>query len=89
MERPFNPMKFSHCAVSQDTELLVCCLANAIFVHSLKVADIHSTKRVLRGHLGKIEFCKFLKSNRYLISYAVDGMVLLWDISESKAIGFA
>ena len=89
VERPFNPMKFSHCAVSQDTELLVCCLANAIFVHSLKVADIHSTKRVLRGHLGKIEFCKFLKSNRYLISYAVDGMVLLWDISESKAIGFA
>ena len=89
VERPFNPVKFSHCAVSQDMELVVCCLANVIFVHSLKVADIHSTKRVLRGHLGKIEFCKFLKSNRYLISYAVDGMVFLWDISESKAIGFA
>ena len=84
-----NPVKFSYCAVSQDTELLVCCLANVIFVHSLQVADIHSSKRVLRGHLGKIEFCKFLKRNRYLISYAVDGMVFLWDISESKAIGFA
>ena len=84
-----NPVKFSHCAVSQDTELSVCCLANVIFVHSLQVADIHSSKRVLRGHLGKIEFCKFLKRNRYLISYAVDGMVFLWDISESKAIGFA
>ena len=84
-----NPVKFSHCAVSQDTELLVCCLANVIFVHSLQVADIHSSKRVLRGHLGKIEFCKFLKRNRYLISYAVDGMVFLWDISESKAIGFS
>ena len=89
VERSFNPMKFSYCAVSQDTELLVCCLANVIFVHSLQVADIHSSKRVLRGHLGKIEFCKFLKRNRYLISYAVDGMVFLWDISESKAIGFA
>ena len=89
VERSFNPVKFSHCAVSQDSELLVCCLANVIFVHSLHVADIHSSKRVLRGHLGKIEFCKFLKRNRYLISYAVDGMVFLWDISESKALGFA
>ena len=89
VERSFNPVKFSHCAVSQDTELLVCCLANVIFVHSLHAADIHSSKRVLRGHLGKIEFCKFLKRNRYLISYAVDGMVFLWDISKSKAIGFA
>ena len=89
VERSFNPVKFSHCAVSQDSELLVCCLANVIFVHSLNVADIHSSKRVLRGHLGKIEFCKFLKRNRYLISYAVDGIVFLWDISESKAIGFA
>ena len=88
VERSFNPMKFSHCAVSQDTELLVCCLGNVIFVYSLQVADIHSSKRVLRGHLGKIEFCKFLKRNRYLISYAVDGMVFLWDICESKAIGF-
>ena len=89
VERPFNPVKFSNCAVSQDTEVLVCCLANVIFVHSLQVANIHSTKQVLRGHLGKIQFCKFLKRNRYLISYAVDGMVFLWDISESKAIGFA
>ena len=89
VERSFNPVKFSHCVVSQDKELLVCCLGNVIFVHSLQVADIHSSKRVLRGHLGKIEFCKFLKRNRYLISYAVDGIVFLWDISESKAIGFA
>ena len=89
VERSFNPVKFSFCTVSQDTELLVCCLANVIFVHSLQVADMRSSKRVLRGHLGKIEFCKFLKRNRHLISYAVDGMVFLWDISESKAIGFA
>ena len=89
LERSYNKVKFSQCAVSQDRELLVCCLANEIFVHSLQVADIHSSKRVLRGHLGKIEFCTFLKRNRYLISYAVDGMVFLWDIAESKSVAFA
>ena len=89
LERSYNPVKFSQCAVSQDRELLVCCLANEIFVYSLQVADIHSSKRVLRGHLGKIEFCSFLKRNRYLISYAVDGMVFLWDIAESKSVAFA
>ena len=89
LERCYNSVKFSHCAVSRDRELLVCCLANVIFVHNLQVADIDSSKRVLRGHVGKVEFCKFLKRNRYLISYAVDGMVFLWDISESKAVGFA
>ena len=89
VERSCNPVKFSQCAVSQDRELFVCCLANVIFVHSLQVADISSSKRVLRGHLGKIEFCKFLKRNRYLISYAVDGMVFLWDIAESKSVAFA
>ena len=81
--------EFSQCIVSLDNELLVCCIANVIFVYSLHVADFHSSKRVLRGHLGKIEFCKFLKVNRYLISYGVDGMVFLWDIVESKAAGFA
>ena len=89
LERSYNPVKFSQCAVSQDRELLVCCLANEIFVYSLQIADIHSSKRVLRGHLGKIEFCSFLKRNRYLISYAVDGMVFLWDIAESKSVAFA
>ena len=89
LERSYNSVKFSYCAVSRDRELLVCCLANVIFVHNLQVADIDSSKRVFRGHVGKVEFCKFLKRNRYLISYAVDGMVFLWDISESKAVGFA
>ena len=26
--------------------------------------------------------------NRYLITYAIDGMVFLWDVTESKVIGF-
>ena len=89
VERTYKSVKFSQCAVSLDNELLVCCIANEIFVYDLHVADVRSSKRVLRGHLGKIEFCKFLKVNRYLISYAVDGMVFLWDIIESKATGFA
>ena len=32
--------------------------------------------------------CRFLKGNRCLISYGVDGMVFLWNITESKAIEF-
>ena len=52
------------------------------------MANVHSSRRILHGHLGKIEFCRFLKVNRYLISYAVDGMVFLWDLTESKAIAF-
>ena len=88
VERVYNSVKFSLCIVSQDNELLVCCIANLIYVYKLTVANIHSSRHILRGHLGKIEFCRFLKVNR-LISYGVDGMVFLWNITESKAIGFA
>ena len=86
----YNPVKFSHCNVSLDNELLVCCIANLIYVYNLPVSHskIHSSRRILRGHVGKIEFCRFLKVNRYLITYAIDGMVFLWDVTESKAIGF-
>ena len=86
----YNPVKFSHCNVSLDNELLVCCIANLIYVYNLSVSHskIHSSRRILRGHVGKIEFCRFLKVNRYLITYAIDGMVFLWDVTESKAIGF-
>jgi len=88
VERSYKSVKFSHCAVSSDNELLVCCIANMIIIYSLHVPDVHSSKRVLRGHLGRIEFCKFLKVNRYLISYGVDGMVFLWDVTNSTAAGF-
>ncbi|KAJ7375991.1 hypothetical protein OS493_037543 [Desmophyllum pertusum] len=89
VERPYNSVTFSQCTVSLDNQLLVCCIANRILVYSPHDPDVNSSKRVLRGHLGRIEFCRFLKLNRYLISYGVDGMVFLWDISESKAVGFA
>ena len=86
----YNPVKFSQCNVSLDNELLVCCIANLIYVYNLPVSHskIHSSRRILRGHVGKIEFCRFLKVNRYLITYAIDGMVFLWDVTESKAIEF-
>ena len=89
VEKFYDSVKFSLCIVSQDNKLLVCCIANLVYVYKLTVANICSSRQILRGHLGKIEFCRFLKVNRFLISYGVDGMVFLWDITVSKAIGFA
>ena len=89
VEKFYNSVKFSLCIVSQNNELLVCCIANLIYVYKLTVANIYSSRQILRGHLGKIEFCRFLKGNLFLISYGVDGIVFLWNIAESKAIGFA
>ena len=88
VEKFYNSVKFSLCIVSQDNKLLVCCIANLVYVYKLTVANICSSRQILRGHLGKIEFCRFLKVNRFLISYGVDGMVFLWNVTESKAIGF-
>ena len=90
VESFYSPrVKFSKCTVSPDNELLVCCIANLIFVYNLPLINhVHSSRKLLRGHLGKVEFCRFLKVNRYLISYAIDGMVFLWDVAKSKAIGF-
>ncbi len=89
VEKPYNSVKFSQCTVSLDNQFLVCCIADIILVYSLHSSDIYSSKQILRGHLGRIEFCRFLKENRYLISYGVDGMVFLWDLTESKAVGLA
>ena len=87
----YSPVKFSQCSVSSNNELLVCCISNLIYVFNFLVAHtlIYSSRRILRGHVSKIENCRFLKVNRYLISYDIDGMVFLWNITESKAIGFA
>ena len=89
VEKPYNSVRFSQSTLSVDNQFLVCCIADIIVVYSFCTSSIYSSKQVLRGHLGRIGFCRFLKINRYLISYAVDGMVFLWDISESKAVGFA
>ena len=88
VKMPYHFVKFSQCIVSLDNQLLVCCIANVIFIYNLHASDINSSKQVLRGHLGRIEFCRFLKVNRYLLSYGVNGMVFLWEISELKAVAF-
>ena len=89
VKKPYNSVRFSQCTMSEDKQFLVCCIADVILVYSLNAPNISFSQQVIRGHLGKIEFCRFLKKNRYLISYGVDGMVFLWGISESKAVGFA
>ena len=89
VEKPYQSVNFSQCCVSLDNEFLACCIANRILVYNLNVSHINSSKRVLRGHLGRIDFCKFLRENRYLISYGIDGMVFLWDMSGFKAVGFS
>ena len=89
VERPYQSVKFGQCTVSLDNQLLVCCIANRILIYNLVAPNGISSKQALCGHLGRIEFCRFLKVNRYLISYGVDGMVFLWDISELKAVAFA
>jgi len=88
VDKPYHSVRFSQCTVSVDRQFLACCIADVILVYCLNASNINSSKQVLRGHLGRIEFCHFVKINRYLISYGVDGVVFLWDISESKAVGF-
>ena len=89
VEKPSNNVKFSQCTVSLDNHLLACYIANTVIMYNLHASNINCSKRVLRGHLGRIEYCRFLKVNCYLISYGVDGMVFLWDLTEWKAVGFA
>ena len=88
---PFNEFdKFSHCTVSSDNELLACCIVDRIVLYPLNAAAREQTILQLpRAHLGRIEFCQFLKGSRYLISSGVDGTVFLWDLCEWKAIAYA
>lgn len=88
---PFNEFdKFSHCTVSSYNELLACCIADRILLYPLNAACRDQTILQLpRAHLGRIEFCQFLKGTRYLISSGVDGTVFLWDLCEWKAIAYA
>ena len=80
--------KVTHCTVSQDSGLLACCIVDRIHLYPLNTTTDQSILQLPPAHLGKIEFCQFLKGNSYLISYGVDGVVFLWDLSERKAIAF-
>jgi len=88
VEKPYNSVLFNQCTMSEDKQFLACCIVDVILVYCFNVSNIHSPKQVFRGHHGRIEFCRFLKINRYLISYGIDGVVFLWDISESKAVAY-
>ncbi|XP_078364809.1 uncharacterized protein LOC144649228 [Oculina patagonica] len=80
---------FSHCTVSPESDLLACCIMDRILLYELSNPTDRTILQLPRAHLGKIKFCQFLKGNRYLISYGVDGTVFLWDLSEWKAIAYA
>ena len=81
--------KFTHCTVSPENDLLAYCITDRILVYPLKTSTDQCVLQLPRAHLGKVEFCQFLRGNRYLISYGVDGTVFLWDLSEWRAVGFA
>ena len=76
--------KITYCTVSPKNNLLACCMVDRILLYSLDRPIL----KLPRAHLGKIEFCRFLKENRYIISYGTDGAVFLWDLLERTAISF-
>ena len=76
--------KITYCTVSPKDNLLACCMVDRILLYSLDWPIL----KLPRAHLGKIEFCRFLKENRYIISYSIDGAVFLWDLLERTAISF-
>ena len=81
--------KLTHCALSPENDLLAYCSGDRILLCSLETSTDQCILELPCAHLGKVEFCQFLRGNRYLISYGVDGTVFLWDLSEWKAVGFA
>ena len=80
-------LKCSHCAVSPDNKLLVFCIGNEILVHPLDGQN--AFWKVPHNHSGLVESCNFLKVGRYLISYGIDGVVLLFDLAEWKSVAYA
>jgi WD40 repeat protein len=79
--------KCNHCGVSSDNKLLVCCIANEILIHPLD--GTNAFWKVPHNHSGRVEFCKFLKGNRYLMSYGIDGVVFLFDLLVWKSVAYA
>ena len=81
--------KITFCTVSPNNDLLACCVVDRILLYSLNNPTNQPYLYELpRAHLGKIEFCRFLNGNRYVISYGIDGAVFLWDLLERRAISF-
>ena len=80
--------KITYCTVSPKNNLLACCIVDRILLYSLDCPTNQPVLKLPRAHLGKIEFCRFLKENRYIISYGIDGALFLWDLLERTAISF-
>ena len=80
-------LKCSHCVVSPDNKLLVCCIGNEILAHPLDGSD--DPCEVPHSHSGLIKSCKFLKGGCYLLSCDMEGVVLLFDFSEWKSVAYA
>ena len=80
--------KITYCTLSCKNDLLACCVVDRILVFFVNAPTNQPVVKLPRAHLGKIEFCRFLKGNRYIISYGIDGAVLLWDLLEGTAISF-
>ena len=80
--------KFTHCTVSSNSEILACCIGDRILLYPF-TSPTQDARQISHGHLGRVEFCQFLKGTRYLISYGVDGTVFLWDLIDWKAVAYA
>ena len=76
----------SYCTVSSDNKLLACSISNEILIHPVNDPDTFC--KVPQNHSGRIEFCKFLKGNCYLISYGFDGLVFLFDLAGWKSVAY-
>ena len=76
----------SYCTVSSDNKLLACSISNEILIHPINGPD--TFWKVPQNHSGRIEFCKFLKGNCYLISYGIDGVVFLFDLVDWKSVAY-
>ncbi|XP_068701457.1 uncharacterized protein [Montipora foliosa] len=86
----YSIFNFSQCTLSVENNLLACSIENIVVLFSLRDhAKTFLAKGILRGHLARIVFCKFLKVNRYLITYDINGLVFLWDLTRTKAVAFA
>ena len=79
-----NP--FSYCSVSSNNKWLACCITNRILIW--KLDTLTEQLQVLHGHSGQVEYCRFLKRDSYLISYGVDNIVFLFDLSEWKIVSY-
>ena len=77
----------SHCAVSSDKKLLVCCIADEILVHPLDGPN--AFWKVPHNHSSMIKSCNFLEGNRYLISYGIDDVLFLFDLLLWESVAYA